>query len=124
MEYITFEDYKSIGGVLEPAAFDRYSLRVFSRIRKETCGRVDVMEAVPDEVKHLSRDLIEYMHYNVNSGKAVASESQSQGGASESISYVNKTSADTEKDIDRMIYDYLASVVDDKGVPLLYRGCL
>lgn len=123
MKYITYDEYVEIGGILDPAAFDRYSLRAFSRVAQETHNRIDTMEAVPEEVKHLCRDLIEYMHNNLNQDKAVASASQSQGGASESESYVNKTYADNEKDIDGMIYDYLLSVSDDKGTPLLYRGC-
>lgn len=123
MEYITYEQYEKIGGVLESAAFNRYSLRASSRIRQETQGRIDKMSEVPDEVKHLCRDLIEYMNNNINQDKAITSESQSQGGASESVSYENKNALDIEKEIDNMIYDYLASVTDDNETPLLYRGC-
>ena len=123
MEYLTYDEYKEIGGVLDPAAFDRYSIRAFSRITQETHNRIDAMAIVPKEVKNLCRDLIEYMYHNVGQEKAVTSESQSQGGSSESISYANKTSSDNQKEIDDMIYDYLASVFDDDGTPLLYRGC-
>ena len=123
MEYITYDEYNKIGGVLDSAAFNRYSLRTFSRIRQETYGRIDKMSAVPNEVKHLCRDLIEYMNNNLNQDKAITSESQSQGGASESVSYVNKDASDVEKEINNIIYDYLASVTDDNGTPLLYRGC-
>ena len=123
MEYITYDKYKEIGGVLDLAAFSRYSLRASSRIRQETYGRIDKMSAVPNEVKHLCRDLIEYMNNNLNQDKAITSESQSQGGASESVSYVNKDASDVEKEINNIIYDYLASVTDDNGTPLLYRGC-
>lgn len=123
MQYLTFEEYSKIGGTLDVTAFNRYSLRTFAIIREKTHGRIDKMETVPEEVKHLCRDLIEYMFHNVTTDRTVASVSQSQGGASESKSYVNKTTADIEEEINNIIYDYLASVTNDKGIPLLYRGC-
>ena len=123
MQYLTFEEYSQIGGTLDVTAFDRYSVRVFSRIKQETQGRIEKMAVVPDEVKHLCRDLIEYMHNNVKTEREIASASQSQGGASESESYVNKTYADKEAELSNIIYDYLASVTTDTGVSLLYRGC-
>ena len=124
IEYLTYDEYKKIGGVLESAAFNRYSVRAFLRVSQETRSRIHSMSKVPDEVKHLCRDLIEYMHNNLSQGKALASVSQSQGGTSESESYINKAADDIDKDISNIIYDYLASVTDDNGTPLLYRGCL
>ena len=123
MQYLTYEEYIEIGGVLEPAAFDRYSIRAFSRVKQETHNRIDTMKSVPIEVKHLCRDVIEYMHNNLNQKKPLTGASQSQGGASESESYATKTYEDNEKDIDGLIYDYLSGVNNDNNVPLLYRGC-
>ena len=123
MKYLTFEEYVKIGGTLENTAFNRYSMRAFAIVSQETHGRLSKMETVPDEVKHLCRDLIEYMSNNVTTDRVITSASQSQGGASESESYATKTSKDVEEDINNLIYDYLASVENDKGVPLLYRGC-
>ncbi len=121
-EYLTYDEYNKIGGVLDSAAFNRYSVRAFSRISQETHNRISQMSDVPVAVKHLCRDLIEYMSNNLSQKKALSSVSQSQGGASESESYMNKTAEDIDSDISNLIYDYLASVTDDFGVPLLYRG--
>lgn len=123
MEYLTYDEYKEIGGTLEPAAFKRYSTRVFSRIRTDTQGRIDKMSAVPDEVKAVCRDLAEYYFNNDICQQRVSSESQAQGGTSESISYEKKTQADMERDVSWIIADHLASVKDDEGTPLLYWGC-
>jgi hypothetical protein len=123
MKYLTYDEYIEMGGILEPAAFDRYSVRAFSRIAQETRRRIDTMQSVPLEVKYLSRDLIEFMSYNLTQEKTVVSASQSQGGASESESYANKNYYDIDREIDGMIYDYLATVTDDEGTLLLYRGC-
>lgn len=123
MEYLSYSEYLDMGGVLDSAAFVRYSTRVFARIRQETSGRVDKMSSVPKEVKCLTRDMVEYLFYNVKPEKAVTGASQAQGGASESESYHVKTQEEVDNDIRGMIFDYLLSVVDDFGTPLLYRGC-
>lgn len=125
MNYLTYEEYSELGGILDdPTAFERFSIRAFSRVAQETHGRIDAMAEIPIQVKHLCRDLIEYMHNNLNQEKALASASQSQGGATESESYVNKTSFDIDKDIEAIIFDYLSTLKDDEGTPLLYRGCV
>ena len=124
MEYITYDEYKEMGGVLDSAAFIRYSTRAFARIRQDTHSRIDAMDKVPNEVKHLCRDLIEYMHNNLNQDKVLSGTSQTQGGASESESFANLTNAEHDKTIDGLIYDYLACVTDINGVSLIYRGCL
>lgn len=123
MEYLSFDEYVSIGGVLEATAFNRYSARAFSRITQETRNRISKMEEIPEEVKHLCRDLIEYIHTYKSQELTVAGESQSQGGVSESVTYSAKTGKEIEDGIDDMIYDYLAFTTDEHGTRLLYRGC-
>lgn len=124
MKYLTYDEYIEIGGILDLTAFDRYSLRAFSRIAQETHNRIDTMKQIPEEVLHLCRDLIEYMHNNLNQDKLLSSTSQAQGGTSESEVYVYIKPSEHEAHISDIIYDYLASITDDKGTPLLYRGCL
>ena len=123
MLYLEYDEYIEYGGGLEPTAFDRYSVRATSRIRHATFGRIDRMEVIPIEVKHLCRDVIEYLHNNSSVEKQVISASQSQGGVSESETYSSKSLAEKDADIENLIEEYLASVVDDMNVPLLYRGC-
>jgi hypothetical protein len=124
MQYITYDEYINIGGQLDVTAFDRYSIRAFSMVNQETHGRIDKMAKVPDEVKHLCRDLIEYMHNNLNQDKSLSSISQSQGGVSEGEAYVYVKPSEHEARISEMIDDYLGSLKDDAGTPLLYRGAI
>ena len=122
-EYITYDEYVELGGVLKPATFDRYSTRAFSRVAQETQNRIDAMDIIPMAVKHLCRDLIDYMNNNMNQDKALSSTSQAQGGTSESEVYVYIKPSEHEAYISDIIFDYLGSLEDDKGTPLLYRGC-
>ncbi len=126
MTYLTYEEYsKGLGGVLDLTAFNRNIDRACGVIDNATHNRVECMANVPKQVKALCRDLVEYLATNGNvAEKDVASWSESAGVVSESVSYTSKTADDIYGDIQNLLYDYLASVTDDCGTPLLYRGCL
>ena len=125
MIYLTYEEYSNIGGICDMTAFNRNIDRACGVIDNATHSRVPKMETVPQQVKALCRDLIEYLATNGNvNEKDVASWSESAGAVSESVSYVTKSKEEMQTDIDGLVYDYLASVTDDCGTPLLYRGCL
>lgn len=125
MTYLSFEEYSNMGGVLDLTAFNRFESRVCGIIDNATHNRIECMADVPKQVKALCRDLIEYLATNGNvNEKDVASRSESAGVVSESVSYVTKTKEEMQTDIDGLVYDYLASVTDDCGTLLLYRGCL
>lgn len=124
MNYITYDEYKKIGGILDDAAYARFSMRTFSIITKETHNRIEKMKEIPEEVKHACRDIIEYMHNNLSADKALSSTSQSQGGVSESEVYVYIKQTEHKDAIVDIVYDYLSHISDDLGTPLLYRGAI
>ena len=123
MIYLTYEEYSNIGGICDLTAFNRFSDRAFGIVDNATHNRIEYMAEVPQKVKALCRDLVEYLARNDTTEIAVTSRSQSAGGVSESESYVTKTADDMNGDIQNMIYDYLLNITDDNGTPLLYRGC-
>lgn len=124
MIYLTYEQYKEIGGTLEETAFIRNIDRACGIIDNATHNRIECMKEVPQRAKVLCRDLIEYLARYSTSDMVVSSRSQSAGGVSESESYATKTADDVYGDIQNVIYDYLLNVTDDKGTPLLYRGAM
>ena len=124
MQYLTYEEYKEIGGTLDSAAFYRYIDRVCGFLRNETRGRIDQMRYTPDAVKHCVRDLVEYFVANISNGKSVTSKSQSAGGVSESESYDVKNASIINEEMQSIAYDYLACVTDDYYTPLMYRGAM
>ena len=124
MIYLTYDEYSTMGGICDLTAFNRNIDRACGVIDNATHNRVDCMEEVPQRVKALCRDLVEYLARNDTTEIAVTSRSQSAGGVSESESYATKTADDVYSDIQNMIYDYLLNVTDDNGTPLLYRGAM
>lgn len=121
MQYLTYEEYMEIGGVLDLTAFNRNIDRACGMIDNHTQGRLKAFETVPAEVKPLCRDLVEYITANVVD-KAVMSRSQSAGGVSESESYATKTADDFFFDVCQLMVDHLSQVKTATGVPILYRG--
>lgn len=124
MIYLTYTEYKEIGGILEETAFNRNIDRACGVIDNATHNRIECMAEVPQRAKALCRDLVEYLARNDTTEIAVTSRSQSAGGVSESESYATKTADDVYGDIQNMVYDYLLNVTDDNGTPLLYKGAV
>ena len=84
MQYLTYEEYKSMGGELNETAFKRNIYRACAFIDANTQSRLQSVLEVSTKAKACVRDLVEYLANNVSSGKAVTSKSQSAGGVSES----------------------------------------
>lgn len=124
MIYLTYDEYKEIGGTVEATAFNRNIARASGMIDNATFCRIEKMSKVPENAKHLCRDLIDCLIGNSTTDLTVTSRSQSAGAVSESESYEVKSAEDLQNEITTMIYDYLGSCVDDNGTPLLYRGAM
>ena len=123
MIYLTYDEYSEMGGICDLTAFNRNIDRACGVIDNATHNRIEYMADIPQKVKALCRDLVDYLARNDATEMSVTSRSQSAGGVSESESYATKTADDVYGDIKNMIYDYLLNVTDDNGTPLLYRGC-
>jgi hypothetical protein len=123
MTYLTYEEYSNMGGVLDLTAFNRNIDRACGIIDNATHNRIECMEKIPQRVKALCRDLVEYLANDFGSSKQVSNHSQSAGGVSESESFVIRSAEERAGEIDDMVKDYLLNEVDDNGTSLLYRGC-
>ena len=124
MIYLTYDEYLEIGGTVDLTAFNRNVARASGMIDNATFCRIEKMSKVPENAKHLCRDLIEYLVRNNVTDLTVTSRSQSAGAVSESESYAVKTAEELQNEITRMIYDYLGGCFDDNGNLLLYRGAM
>ena len=122
MNYLTYDEYQEIGGVLDLAAFYRNIHRACAMIDIRTQSRLEQFEEIPVMVKSVCRDLVEYITTNTVE-KTVTSRSQSAGGLSESESYATKTADDYSADLDR-IFEPLAVVKTKNGISITYRGAM
>lgn len=123
MIYLTYEEYKEIGGTLDLTAFNRNIDRACTMVDIRTQSRLEKFETIPRIVKTVCADLVGYIATNAVDKATVTSRSQSAGGVSESESYATKTIEDYSADLDR-IFEPLAVVKTKNGVSLLYRGAM
>ena len=123
MQYLTYEEYTEIGGTLDLTAFKRNIDRTCTMIDIRTQSRLECFEDIPQIVKVVCADLVDYIATNMVQKPLVSSKSQSAGGVSESESYVVKTTDDFANDLDR-IFEPLAMVKTKNCVSLLYRGAM
>ena len=122
MTYLTYAEYKEIGGTLEETAFIRNIDRACAMIDNRTQSRLECFEEIPQIVKVVCADLIDYISTNAVE-KVITSKSQSAGGVSESESYATKTAEDYSADLDR-IFEPLSIVKTKNGVSITYRGAM
>ena len=122
--YLTYAEYQAYGGTLSQDAFNIAEFKAQKRIDYLTDIRVAAMAVVPEEVKLCIMSLIKVDQAAgvdaIADNPLLASfntdgYSESYGSASEQISALNKQMNST---ITEMLY----GVLDDNGVPLLYRG--
>lgn len=123
MTYLTYEEYQQLGGgMLEIAAFNRGIERACGMIDNRTQSRLECFEEIPQIVKVVCADLVDYIATNTVE-KAITSKSQSASGVSESESYATKTAEDYSADLDR-IFEPLEVVKTKNGISILYRGAM
>lgn len=123
MKYMTYEEYSSLGGELSLTAFSHSIHRACAMIDTRTQSRLEQFAEIPQIVKAVCRDLIEYISANSVEKPIVASRSQSAGGLSESESYTTKTADDYSADLDR-IFEPLSVVKTKNGISITYRGAM
>lgn len=121
--YLTYNEYQARGGTLNPADFMQQEYDARKRIDRWTDMRVQYMEAVPEDVKLCMMRLISL-------GTLAGAEAQmsnptvtsfNNDGYSESFGNV-LNAEDASAAMDQIIQTGLYGVLNDHGVPLLYRG--
>ena len=122
MAYLTYTEYKEIGGTLDETAFNRNIDRACVMIDVRTQSKLECFEEIPQIVKVVCTDLVDYITTNTVE-KTITSKSQSAGGVSESESYATKTAEDYSADLDR-IFEPLQVVKTKNGISILYKGAM
>ena len=123
MMYLTYEEYSNMGGICDLSAFNRNIDRACAMIDNRTQSRLKCFEEIPQIVKVVCADLVEYISANTVDKPVVTSKSQSAGGVSESESYSIKSAEDYSADLDR-IFEPLSVVTAKNGVSILYKGAM
>ncbi len=123
-QYLTYQEYLGYGGTMSETDFTLAEFKARSRIDWMTLARVQYMGTVPEEVK-LAMMVIMKVDSKYSSDSQTNSaivSSFSTDGYSESYGGVSEQAANAEKQVNREVQRMLFGVLDDNGVPLIYRG--
>lgn len=121
--YLTYQEYKDKGGTASETDFALLEFRARKRIDYLTASRVQDMAQVPEAVKLC---MLSIMRIDSKSGAEAQTDkpvvtSFSTDGYSESYGKALSVE-DAEKTMSASIRSMLWGEMDDRGVPLLYRG--
>lgn len=122
-QYLTYEEYKSLGGTLGEMPFNILELKVRQIINERTQNRLKDVEKIPQEVKICVYDLINTMNkYNL-SNNSTSSNVSSENIDGYSVTYKSGTELTEEqkKQYDDVMETDLYGVIVD-NTPILYLG--
>lgn len=118
-QYLTYAEYKQLGGKLDEMPFNLLELKARSKIDGRTLGRLKDLPSQNTEVKACVFRLIEIMNNNdMRKSKNISSENTD----GYSISYGTLSNDDEKNQYNDIIRDYLTSCQLEDGTPYLYCG--
>ena len=122
-QYLTYEEYKSLGGTLGEMPFNILELKARQIINERTQNRLKNIEEIPQEVKICVYDLINTMNkYNL-SNNSTSSNISSENTDGYSVTYKSGTEMTAEQKAqyeDVMLTDLYGVIVN--GESILYLG--
>ena len=122
-QYLSYEEYKSLGGTLGEMPFNILELKARQIINERTQNRLKDVEKIPQEVKNCVYDLINTMNkYNL-SDNSTSSNVSSENIDGYSVTYKSGTELTEEqkKQYDDVMETDLYGVIVD-NTPILYLG--
>lgn len=117
-QYLTYDEYKALGGLLDQTPFNLLEFEARKEIDKYTFNRLVNLETQNQEVKVCIYNLINQISSNQANLNGIASESTD----GYSISYASQTSSETSQKMRKTIESYLINCKLADGTPYLYRG--
>ena len=124
-QYLTYVEYKALGGTLDQLPFNLLEFNARKEIDKYTFGRLIDLDEQEEETKLCTYKLINtlegYLEAESN-GKAISSESI-DGYSINYNDYLTLAAIQAkEGEIKSIIKDYLFNCKLDDGTPYLYKG--
>ena len=122
-QYLSYEEYKSLGGTLGEMPFNILELKARQVINERTQNRLKNIEEMPQEVKICVYDLINTMNkYNLsNNSTSLNISSENTDGYSVTYKSGTELTEEQKKQYDDVMETDLYGVIVD-NTPILYLG--
>lgn len=120
MQYLTYAEYRAMGGEMAEPAFVRYEFRARKMyIDWATFNRLVNAITVPEAVKHCTFELVERIRH-MDAQQAQDVQSANNDGVS--VTYKVTDDVSFRRECLSLVGSYLEGYRLDNGVPLTYRG--
>lgn len=125
-QYLTYAEYKSLGGSLEPTPFNLLEFEARKKIDKRTQNRLHGVSDIPQDVKLCMFNLINRVEEYTKTINETQGNKASESIDGYSVSYITSSSikeiiVSKDKELDGIIYDDLFGVIVN-GEHLIYAG--
>ena len=122
-QYLSYEEYKSLGGTLGEMPFNILELKARQIINERTQNRLKDVEKIPQEVKICVYDLIQIINKYNNSNNSTSSNISSENTDGYLVTYKSGSELTAEQKAqfeDVMLTDLYGVIVN--GEAILYLG--
>lgn len=127
-QYLTYEEYKGLGGALSEMPFNLLEFEVRKRIDNRTQNRIKNMSSKPEEVKLCVNAMINTLvQYVVDSSKGINKNVASESIDGYSVSFITGSQVQEaikskKSELEDIMQTYLGDIRTSENIPVLYLG--
>lgn len=127
-QYLTYEEYKGLGGTLSEMPFNLLEFETRKRIDNRTQNRIKNMSSKPEEVKLCVNAMINTLEqYVIDNSKGINKNVASESIDGYSVSYitgsqVQEAIVSKKSELEDIMQTYLGNVRTSENIPVLYLG--
>lgn len=127
-QYLTYEEYKGLGGTLSEMPFKLLEFETRKRIDNRTQNRIYNMSEKPQEVKLCVNAMINTLEqYVIDNSKGINKNVASESIDGYSVSYITGSQVQEaikskKSELEDIMQTYLGNVRTSENIPVLYLG--
>ena len=127
-QYLTYEEYKGLGGTLSEMPFNILEFEARKRIDNRTQNRINNMKDKPQEVKLCVNAMINTLEqYVIDSSKGINKNVSSESIDGYSVSFITGSQIQEaikskKSELEDIMQTYLGDIRTSDNIPVLYLG--
>lgn len=127
-QYLTYGEYKGLGGTLSEMPFNLLEFETRKRIDNRTQNRIKYMSSKPEEVKLCVNAMINTLEqYVIDNSKGINKNVASESIDGYSVSYITGSQVQEaikskRSELEDIMQTYLGNVRTSENIPVLYLG--
>lgn len=127
-QYLTYEEYKGLGGTLSEMPFKLLEFETRKRIDNRTQNRINNMSSKPEEVKLCVNAMINILEqYVIDNSKGINKNVASESIDGYSVSYITGSQVQDaikskKSELEDIMQTYLGNIRTGDNIPVLYLG--